>query len=416
MLKNIAAESRLTAANPFITTRVFLSACLLLSSLLLITTLSSISFAAQTAQVDGKVNEVRVVKATGYGTVTGSGIVEARNMAIADALRKAVEQSVGAVVSSETMVESYQVLKESVYTRSEGFVRSYEVLNELQGENIYTVTLSAVVESGAIMDDLDRAGVAYARAGRPRVLFMLSETSPGSTLPEYWWAGKKEERHVTGSESALREVFLESGFTVVDSTLPDGDTEYGLNISNGGLSSIAARLNAELVIKGSTVVTLGPKTPGSPLELYMVEISASAVRADTAEVLALSKARAMLKHVSPELGPQIAIKQAVDELSEELIFQITTRWAEPGTVLLRLRGVADYADAVDLKWLLKRRIAGISAVYQKGFDDGVAYFELQSALSADSVAAEISRLLSLSYRVTGTTANTIDLIAVQSSE
>jgi hypothetical protein len=212
---------------------------------------------------------------------------------------------------------------------------------------------------------------------------------------------------------------LESGFTVIDSALPADAADksgvgYGLDISDTGLSALAAALNAELVIKGSAIVTLGPKTPGSPLELYMVEITASAVRADTGEVLALSTSRAMLKHVSPTVGPGIAIKQAVDELSERLISQITARWAEPGTVILRLRGVANYEEAVNLKWLLKRRLGGVKAVYQKGFVDGVAYFELQSALSADAVAADISRLLSLSYRVTGTTKNTIDLIAVQS--
>jgi hypothetical protein len=389
----------------------------ILSFLFFFAVAPSLSIASDAVAEEG---EVRVVKATGYGTVTGSNVVDARNMAITDALRKAVEQAVGTVVSSETMVESYRVLKETVYTRSDGFVRSYEILNELQGKNIYTVILSAVVETGAIMDNLDRTGVAYARAGRPRVLFMLSEVPAGSDTPVYWWAGSAKGGPVEiQSESALRAVFLESGFTVIDSALPADAADksgvgYGLDISDTGLSALAAALNAELVIKGSAIVTLGPKTPGSPLELYMVEITASAVRADTGEVLALSTSRAMLKHVSPTVGPGIAIKQAVDELSERLISQITARWAEPGTVILRLRGVANYEEAVNLKWLLKRRLGGVKAVYQKGFVDGVAYFELQSALSADAVAADISRLLSLSYRVTGTTKNTIDLIAVQS--
>ncbi|MBE7415290.1 MAG: hypothetical protein HS130_08690 [Deltaproteobacteria bacterium] len=70
------------------------------------------------------------LEAIGTASVTGSGFPAARDGAIADALRKAVEQAVGMVVSSETVVESFQVLRDTVYNAAR-YVKSYDdVLDE----------------------------------------------------------------------------------------------------------------------------------------------------------------------------------------------------------------------------------------------------------------------------------------------
>ena len=70
----------------------------------------------------------RTVESTGIASVSGGNLALARDSAIADALRKAVEQAVGTLVASETLVENYQPLRDNVYTKTAGYIRSYTVI------------------------------------------------------------------------------------------------------------------------------------------------------------------------------------------------------------------------------------------------------------------------------------------------
>ncbi len=60
------------------------------------------------------------VTAEGMAVVTAGNTAIARDQAVNDAQRKAVEQAVGSMVSSQTVMENYEVLSDSVYTKSNG--------------------------------------------------------------------------------------------------------------------------------------------------------------------------------------------------------------------------------------------------------------------------------------------------------
>ena len=63
----------------------------------------------------------------------------ARDHAIKDALRKAVEQAVGIFISSETVVENYEVLSDSIYSKAEEYVAEYKVLREKEEGDLYSL-------------------------------------------------------------------------------------------------------------------------------------------------------------------------------------------------------------------------------------------------------------------------------------
>ncbi|MFA4910895.1 MAG: flagellar assembly protein T N-terminal domain-containing protein, partial [Desulfobacteria bacterium] len=89
--------------------------------------------------------QLQVVKAEGMGAIVNNDKAIARDNAIEDALRKAVEQAVGTLVSSETMVENFQLLSDSIYTKTEGYIQKYKIISEAPAENIYKVNIEATV-------------------------------------------------------------------------------------------------------------------------------------------------------------------------------------------------------------------------------------------------------------------------------
>ena len=72
--------------------------------------------------------EDRVVTSEGLAPVKADDTVAARNAAIENALRKAVEQVVAELIDSEIALQNYQTLNGSIYSKAQGFVHEYDVL------------------------------------------------------------------------------------------------------------------------------------------------------------------------------------------------------------------------------------------------------------------------------------------------
>src|SRR5262245_57048633 len=106
----------------------------------------SLSFVADAQQT-------RVVTADGVATVCADPAA-AHDKAVEDALRRAVEQAVGTMVESETATENYELLSDKIYSRSQGYVKNYEVLSEKTEGNLLRVKISAEVSTGDISNEL----------------------------------------------------------------------------------------------------------------------------------------------------------------------------------------------------------------------------------------------------------------------
>lgn len=86
-----------------------------------------------------------MVKAEGVGAIQNGNHAKARDEAIWDAQRRAVEKGVGVLLSSETMVSNAQLLSDNIYTQADGFVDSYKIISENKDEFLYYVTIKADV-------------------------------------------------------------------------------------------------------------------------------------------------------------------------------------------------------------------------------------------------------------------------------
>ncbi len=359
------------------------------------------------------------IETIGAASVSGSDIPAARDGAIADALRKAVEQAVGMVVSSETVVESFQVLRDSVYTNASGYVRSYEVLDESRSGGAYQVRVRAVVSTAGLEGDLDAMGLLQRKMERPRVLFMIAEKMPGDRDFTSWWrpeaypGSDAGERKVGAAEAALMELFLSKGFNVVDMS---GSPEAVMaaapyrpsDLSRESALEAAGKVNAEVVVFGTAIASEGPRTGGTAMVTWLADLTAQAVRVDDGSLLASGRGHATVRHISAEKGPLDALSRASEELAEALTRDISSKWAGPVSFTVTLRGV-DYVRAVEFKRLLRTGARGVLAVYQRRFDGSEAVFDVESRASAQSVADDISRLHG--FRVTGAAQNAIEVEA-----
>ena len=414
LLKEVFMKKRTMPSSPAIgpTTLRDLPVLVLAFLILLTFVMASPALSQQAAP------ETRVVETTGMAAIGEAGEAAARDLAIADALRKAIEQAVGTFVSSDTTVENYQLLNDTVYTQAQGFVAGYAITNESQTPGLYQVQVRAEVSTGALRNELDAMGLIQMKVERPRVLFMIAEKNIGQKRYVYWWWGETEYMgetvDISASETALKELFVNRGFNVVDIsgsawTFEISDAFKVEDLTKDGARSIGRDLNADIVVYGKAVATQGQSTPGSALGLYIADITAQAVRVDDGVVLGASSGHGTSRNISVITGGIEALSNASVELGGTLAEQIMTKWSAPQSVTVRLTGVTDYKELADFKNRIKGLIGGIDAVYQRSFSGGMAVLELETSVSAQTIADNISRLAP-TFRITNTSKNSVDVI------
>jgi hypothetical protein len=353
----------------------------------------------------------------------------ARDNAVRDALRKAVEQAVGQMVSAETLAENFQVVRDNIYTKAQGYVKDYKIVKEGPQKDLYVVTITATVGADQIKNDLSALGLLMARVGKPRVLFMIAEQNIGQEMYVFWWSwwgkGGAEFRGQTVdmavSETALKEEFLNKGFNVVDISSATGKFEISnayriADLTNDGAREFGRKLNAEVVIKGKSLAKEGPRTLGSSVGSYLADITVSAVRVDNGQVLASARGQGVARHVAQHTGGNEALERAGRDVAAKLVDQIVAKWTgeTSGTQLVQLtiKGIR-MKDLVKIKEFLQSQIRGVQSIIQRSFEGGVAVLEVDAKVTAQQIGDELAKkeFEGFDLDVTGATANTLEVAA-----
>lgn len=100
-------------------------------------------------------------KAIKTQTVVASGIGLTETSAIQTAARAAVQQVVGMYLVSETIVKNSQVLKDEIFSQSNGFVKAFRVLSKRKTEDgLFEVEAEVEVETGKVVKKLEDLNIA----------------------------------------------------------------------------------------------------------------------------------------------------------------------------------------------------------------------------------------------------------------
>lgn len=346
------------------------------------------------------------IEAAGTAPIISNDKASARDAAIQDGLRKAIEQAVGTIVAADTLVENFQVIEDSVYTKSSGYVKSYSIISEGTSGQTYEVRLRALVATGPLEGDLEALGLLLHKAGKPRVLFMVAEKGFARGEYEYWW-GQEDKSIGTSAEAALKQAFLSKGFNVVDSRAVEGLLgPLGADVTVDDAERVGRALDAEVVVFGKAVIEEGPSSGATTVVTYLADMTAQAVRVGDGAVLGTQKGRGISRHISMITGSGEAVGRAAAIVAEGLVGQMSSRWAGPQTIRITLKGM-DYGKSVEFKNFLKTRVRGITAIYQRRHSGGETAIEIESEASAESVADEIAR--HGKYRVMGFSSGAIEV-------
>jgi len=309
-------------------------------------------------------------------TVTGEG--ESKDEATMRALRTAVEQGVGVLVSSETMVENNQLISDKIYSAVTGYVSTYEVLEDNGGaDGLWEVKVKATVSLAQLRQDLQALKLLIEEKENPRIAIIFREYIDGGELP------------APVVQTAFEKYFLKAKFDVVDVGQLEMIKERDATLNYDDPIKAAAlgrRFGAEVLILGEASAELGSvrTAHGVKVYSYTANVTVKAIKTDTAKVIAVEEESATARGGGTKGEGDIAreaLKEAGNELVEELMGSIVEVWRDEvynvQTVEVVLINATDEEQKLFVAGL--KNIDGVEKVIERFVEETTAMYDVLAA-------------------------------------
>jgi len=349
------------------------------------------------------------VMVEGVGALPAQGGADiARDGALRDALRKAVEQGVGTLVSSETQVQNFQLLSDRIYSVSEGYVSSYRVIGERLDGALYRVNIRARVKLDRLESDLPAIGIIVLEQGRPRIAVLVKEL-------ENWEDFSVEDRMMAEemTEAALLGVFARRNFPVVDyrvlqENLKKQQLKQILEGDTKAAALLGGKVGAEIFITGlaqrSSETKAAPYGGGEML-MHKMRLSVRAINVADAAVMAASNVVRELPFSEDE-----ARREAVDSAAMDLMGSILRGWKRRENATVIVAANASFDRVQRLKSEILSKVRGVKTVLSRDLVGSTATLEVISETSSGEVIDGLSsRGISVPFDVTGFEGNRVEI-------
>jgi len=364
----------------------------------------------------GSTSPATEITVVGVGSILANDIGAARDQAIEDGMRKAVQQALGTNLKSETLVENFQLVEDRILTWSAGYVKKYEILKEGKAQmDSYEVQMRALVNLAELRND-DGALAALLERENPRVLVLIAEQNIGDanhTLNYF-------NVDLTAAETAIIDVFRNKGFEVVDANQSKENQQRdqvlsALDGNTRAAAAIAAAQHAELIVTGKAVAKVATGFNLGGMKSCQANITARLVSADDAKIIGTASANGKMPHIDEVTGGTMAIQKAAKQCADTLVAKMTAaaqkKFYNQATVNLRVSGYRDYNDLQKFGETIKYYMRGVKGVFQRSAAGGYANFDIKIIGSAPQLARELANknLEPFKVQVTNVSANRVDV-------
>lgn len=271
-----------------------------------------VPMAAETQDQAGgctKQADVYACRTDGFGTVLNEDRAQARDEAIIDARRRALEQVAGVQVEAETIVKNQALFDQLVRTSTTGIIQYDRVLQEgLTNDGRFQVKLEAFVKAGDVQQRLES---------------LVSETSILVMIPELN-AGQIQSQPVVENEIVSK--LVDGGYRVLDysqvqKVAQQAQTAAVLRGDKQAAQEMGLKFLSNLIVVGEASARFSQNNQG--LVSAYARVTARAIEADTGRVVANISLDRIRGFARDEIGAgedalARARKPAADQLAQAL--------------------------------------------------------------------------------------------------
>jgi len=359
-------------------------------------------------------------EATGEAAILNGNKQKAFDDAKLQAMREAVAQVAGTIVSSDTLTQNSQLISDRIYANSSGYVRNVEILSQKEEGGVMKVALRAEVGTAELDKDLQAVKALIARFGHPKLVIITQEHA----IDVHGVVNSSEVMN-----AVLSEGFRNDGWTLIDPNFAAGKLRLAAGVALGTpeAKEIGQLSKAEYVLYG--VANFRYQPTSGPMDLAGVYLvsgeydftlfatdSGSQIGKITGKVDpgALAQNKKMKLLISYEQTMHDASKlegvKVVAEMRSKVIESLRAAEQNGGRLVLSASGLPDFGAAQAFKRVLEEQ-SGVREANRKEFASGKAQYELLFVGKAEDLAEllEGKKFKGQKISVTGVTNGTLEL-------
>jgi hypothetical protein len=338
------------------------------------------------------------ILAVGEGKIKGNNAAEAKSEAIADALKKGMEEYLSTYLGSQGMISNFSVLINEVTPTSGEEIENFHILAEEKKGEKYSILVRVKVNEKLIEQRLKELGVVSAEMSSIKVLFLVSQEKDASKEKIFWWKNPDSNPSLTATELKLYNVFQEQGMEPVNRLSNPPDGKYSESMKKPELTKDDAiewgRLySADVVIKGKAIMS-GDNAVSVDLEAISVADGALVGKAgrkeqvsptDSGEARFSNALETAIRNVSVQLSPQIFKSTGVSN-------------AESNKVQITLKDLRSFDELRLFKKFLEEEIGGIKSVVQSRVNGQVMGLSVEYTGTKEALLNKIKNRKSLPFQ------------------
>ena len=372
-----------------------------------------LSFSIQFAVAEDLTFEV-----AGEARIENGDTVIARNMAINDAMHKAIRQAIERFLEPSAVNENMTTIDNGIFKHGLAYVNHFNLTKAevLSGATErYSVAGTFGIAGEIIEHDLSKLGLLAFRENLPRVLVVIQEKNIDNV---HWHFQAKE---LNNAENMIIKALGLKGFKLVDKVsliqkiTAEGERDFFAD-DNKRIAEIGKSFGADVVIVGKAisrpVVTL--EVAGDTASTMAV-ISLKAIRTIDGLELATSSTSASYKDIDESKAGAQAITLASEEAAVKIIPGIIAQWAEGLepviTITMYVNGLRSIESLVEFKNEFLNTLTGIKSFDRRTFSDGAAAYDIVSTVDVATIVNEINDkgFKSFTVKIRSFSDNSLDL-------
>jgi hypothetical protein len=334
----------------------------------------------------------KTVQVEGLGLIIDGDKSTGFEQAKRAALRQAVEEGVGVLISSQTRVQNFAVIQDDILSRTDGYIREYRIIEHgPSDETTYQVKIEAVVGLGGLQERLDALDLLIESVENPVIICLGRERlrKENGLIDQEWGILASQLRK--GLRKANKHFHLAA---------PIGD--FGGDAFDDGaqMAALGQDLGASIIVKGEAEMqpVSGIKIPlssatlsGTGVQSAVVQIRVEALWADSGEIFAtlstVEKAAAVTIQAAYEKG----IRSGAEKLTDQLVERLAEDWREKAYSgrLLRLVIEGERERLTLFEREFPTRVGGIEKLYPRSYSSGRGVYDARSQQNGFQVARSL---------------------------
>ena len=237
--------------------------------------------------------------------VEGTSLLS-REDALRQALRLAVEQSVGVFIQLSVEIENYELKKDKIMSRAQGYIKQYSVLKDETSGSLYLVGIRATVSLDKIKDDLLAMKILLSSMDLPKLMILIQENYVDM-----------DNIGMQIAETELYSQLSAKGFDLVDKAQLEtiknqSRARQALAGNIDAAKSLGMALGAQYIILGKAVTQdAGEAYPGTGLKSIQATLQLRVIQTQSGIILGSVVKSGVAAHISPLTGATNALRASV---------------------------------------------------------------------------------------------------------